>query len=73
MPTTVPSEFTDRGKKILGAKRDINIKLISKLKSENDMREFAELMESIVNGKKHFLFTNLRNAGPKFIQHPQKW
>jgi hypothetical protein len=40
---------------------------MSKLKNENDMREFVGINGEYDKLAKHFLFKNLRNAGPKFI------
>jgi hypothetical protein len=44
---------------------------MTKLKNENDIREFAGISGEYDEWIKHFLFKNLRNAGLKFIQHPQ--
>jgi hypothetical protein len=62
---------------ILRAKRDINIKLMAKLKNEKDMREFAGISGEYSIWKNHFLFKKLRNSGSEFsqpfdINHPQK-
>jgi hypothetical protein len=71
LPILVPK---DEGYEIpnglIGAKGDINIKLISKLKNEEDIREFGGISKENNTWKNHFLFKILRNAGPEFIKHP---
>jgi hypothetical protein len=47
------------------------MKLIAKLKSDNDMREFAGISGEYDDWEHHFLFQNLRIASLKSI-HPQK-
>jgi hypothetical protein len=47
------------------------MKLMSKLKNESDMKEFVGIGEKYDEWIKHFLFKNVRNAGPKYIKHPQ--
>jgi chromosome segregation ATPase len=54
---------------LIGAKRDINIKLMSKLKNEEDIRQFTGINGEYNTWKDHFLFEILKNAGPKFIKH----
>jgi hypothetical protein len=61
---------------ILGAKRDINLKLITRLKNEKDMKRFAGICKEHSKWKNHFLFKIFRNSSPKFsqpfdINHPQ--
>jgi hypothetical protein len=55
---------------LIGAKRDININLMSKLKNENDIRQFAGISGEYCNWKNHYLFRILKNAGPNFLKHP---
>jgi hypothetical protein len=38
---------------------------MSKLKNENNMREFSGISREYSEYKDHFIFKNLRNAGPK--------
>jgi hypothetical protein len=66
----VPNNEYEVDNGILGAKRDINIRLMSKLKNERDMRRFAGISEEYNDWKKHFLFKVLKNIGPKFITYP---
>jgi hypothetical protein len=44
---------------------------MSKLKNENDMREFVGISGEYDKWIKHFIFINLRNTSSRFIQHPQ--
>jgi hypothetical protein len=70
LPILVPNNGYEEDNGILGAKRDINIRLMSKLKNERAVREFAGISGEYYVWKNHFLFRILRNAGPKFITHP---
>jgi hypothetical protein len=47
------------------------MKLMSKLKNENSMREFVGISGEYYNWVYDFLFKNLRNAAPKFKHYPQ--
>jgi hypothetical protein len=69
LPILVPKEGgyeIDNG--LLGAKRDINIKLMSRLEDE-DIRNMVGISGEYNTWKNHFLFKILRNASPELIKH----
>jgi hypothetical protein len=66
LPILVPKKKYEINDGILGAIRDINMKLITRLKNERDMRQFAGISGEYSSWKNHFLFKILRNAGPEF-------
>jgi hypothetical protein len=69
IPILVPkNEGYEIDNGLLGAKRDINIKLMAKLKNES-LKNFVGISKEHNTWKNHFLFKILRNAGPMFIKH----
>jgi hypothetical protein len=58
----IPKEY-EIDNSILGAIRDINIKQMTKLKNEKNMKEFTGISGEYSEWKKHFLFRILRNSG----------
>jgi hypothetical protein len=53
---------------LLGAKRDIYIKLMTKLKNES-LRNMVGISKEYNTWKDHYLFDIIKNPGPQFIKH----